>query len=293
MSASPDSAMLPSFANLDDPESLRELVRHLSEGIYITNEEGAILDANPALLQMVGVASLEELRSLKAGALLADPSARRRELELLRRDGFVRDFELTLKCSNGESRTVLDSAYRCQDPRTGAVLYRGILIDITDRKHLEEQLVEQSVRDPLTGCYNRRWLPQFEAAAEQSGWGCIAVDVDHFKDFNDQYGHDAGDEVLIKIARLLSRQVRAEEGVVRMGGDEFVILLQGGDAESTEAAARRLRGAGSQESPIPFSIGWACRREGERLEKTLTRADRDMFAIRLHERPPEHDRRRR
>ncbi len=293
MSTFPEPQMLPSFANLDDRESLRELVRHLAEGIYISTDEGAILDANPAFLRIIGVASVDELRALNAAELIADPSVRRRELELLCRDGFVREFELTLLCRDGETRTVLDTAYRCQDPRTGIVLQRGILIDITDRKRLEEHLVEQSIRDPLTGCYNRRWLPQFEAAAEQSGWGCIAVDIDHFKHFNDEYGHEAGDEALVKIARLLSRQVRAEEGVVRMGGDEFVILLRGGEAGSTEAAATRLRLAGSQESPIPFSIGWAARQQGERLEKTLSRADRDMFAVRLHERPPEHDRRRR
>src|SRR5689334_3055166 len=101
----------PEDASLQDPQSLRELVENLHEGIYVTNRDGEILDANPAFLEMVGVASIEEARALGAGEFLVDPTDRGRELALLDRDGSVRDFELRIRRRNGEVRTVIDSGF--------------------------------------------------------------------------------------------------------------------------------------------------------------------------------------
>jgi diguanylate cyclase (GGDEF)-like protein/PAS domain S-box-containing protein len=272
------------FGSLDDAESLRELVRHLREGIYIVTQDGRFLDGNPALLEMFGVSSLNELRRYKMEDLIVDQAERRRELELLTRHGSVREFELKLRRPDGRIRTALDAAYTCRDPGTGELLFRGILVDITERKRLESQLLEQSIRDPLTGCFNRRYLDAFEELADNIGWGVLAVDIDDFKKYNDSHGHQAGDEVLIKISRLLMRQARAEEGVVRMGGDEFVVLLGGADEVATETAANRLRNAAGREAPIRFSLGWAVRRSQEKLEKTLNRADQNMFEVRLRRR---------
>ena len=77
---------------------------------------------------------------------------------------------------------------------TGETICHGILIDITQRKALEDQLLEYSIRDPLTGCYNRRYLDleQERLERETSTWGAIIVDIDHFKDYNDRHGHQAG-----------------------------------------------------------------------------------------------------
>ncbi len=291
MEAAKPAVLAPRFSSLNDGESLRELVRHLKEGIYITSAQGRILDANPAFLEMFGLSSLDELWGYKASDLLVDPSQRLRELELLDRHGSVREFELKIRRRDGQVRTAIDTAYVCSDPETGETLYRGILVDITDRKRLETQLVEQSIRDPLTGCYNRRWLPQFEQRAQECGWGCIAIDIDHFKAYNDRHGHHAGDAVLVKLSRLLMRHARAEEGVVRMGGDEFTVLLLGADQKTTGAVSRRLQRAGASQAPLPFSMGWAVREHGETLEKTLARADRNMFAIRVRRRSPKRERR--
>ena len=146
------------FRSLDDPDTLLLIVQNLQEGIYITNASGDILDANPAFLQMFGVSSVSELAKLRAGDLIADPSRRALEMALLERDGAVRDFELAIVRPDGQRRTVLDTTYVCKDPDTGETYYHGILIDITRRKELEIQLREQSIRDALTGCYNRRYL---------------------------------------------------------------------------------------------------------------------------------------
>lgn len=284
--------MRPVDASLQDPQSLRELVQTLHEGIYVTNREGEILDANPAFLEMIGVSTIEQARSLTASDLLVDPAERERELALLDRNGMVRDFELRIRRRDGTVRTVIDSSF-ATTASDGSKLYRGILVDITDRKLLEEQLLEQSTRDPLTGCFNRRYLRDFEKHCEerQAGWGVIMLDIDYFKEYNDQFGHSVGDEVLVRVSRFLMRSTRAEEGVVRFGGDEFCVLLAGSDAANTSRAAERIKQTGARELPIAFSVGWAVREHNERLERTLNRADQNLLEVRSLDRGREERRR--
>jgi diguanylate cyclase (GGDEF)-like protein/PAS domain S-box-containing protein len=280
------------LSRLDEAETLRGLVRDLREGIYVTDRAGKVLDANPAFLEMFGVSSLEELRSHTVADLVVDVGRRDAELAILHRDGAIRDFEFEIRRVGGETRTVIDSATCAQDPATGEVFYHGILIDITDRKRLEQRLLDQSLRDPLTGCFNRRYLNEFERRhADASGaWGCIMVDLDHFKQYNDEFGHEAGDAVLNKVARFLMRQTRAEEAAVRMGGDEFLLLLDGADADATEFAARRLMATADRELIVPFTLGWAAREDGETLEKTIARADQSLLKSRGRARSGERPR---
>jgi diguanylate cyclase (GGDEF)-like protein len=190
-------------------------------------------------------------------------------------------------------RTVLDTWYLNTDPETGDPIFHGILVDITARKNLETQLVEQSIRDPLTGCYNRRYLATMFAAERSADdrWGCIYVDIDHFKQYNDTHGHAAGDSILIRMSRFLMRHVRAEEPVVRMGGDEFLITLSETDMSSTEAIAHRLEKAGVERGPVSFSLGWATREGGESFEETVNRADRQLIQVRVVRRPERYPRR--
>jgi diguanylate cyclase (GGDEF)-like protein/PAS domain S-box-containing protein len=276
--------------SLDDPDALRELVRNLREGIYITTAEGEILDANPAFLDMFGAATLDELRRHNAVSLVVDPARRAEELELLARDGAIREFELTIRRLDGQVRTVLDTTYAIRDPDTGEILYHGILIDITARKALEEQLREQSLRDPLTGTWNRRYLDELERHFASLGivsWGCIFIDVDHFKQYNDRFGHQAGDMVLVKMSRFLATQVRASEAIVRVGGDEYVVVLADADEAATAHVAERLGAAALHAAPVPFSLGWAARHDTESLLRTVGRADEKMLAVRVIERMPE------
>ncbi len=274
------------FHSLEDHETLRQLIRNLREGIYITNSRGEILDANPACLEIFGIASLAELRTWRAQDLFWEPADRAREVEALARDGEIREFELRLRRPDGEERTVLDSSYAVNDPETGDVLYHGILVDITSRKQLEERLHELSVRDPLTGCYNRRYLSDLERSlgAMDASWGAIMVDVDNFKGYNDNFGHQVGDGVLVRVSRFLFQNARAMDAVVRMGGDEFLLLLLGEHAASAARVARRLMAAASGADLVPFSVGWATRRGEESLEATIDRADKKLMRVRVEER---------
>jgi diguanylate cyclase (GGDEF)-like protein/PAS domain S-box-containing protein len=276
------------LSSLDNVASLSTFVRNLREGIYITNARGQITDANPAFLGMLGVQAVNDLASFGLGDMVVDPARRMHELELLDRDGAVREFELQIVRPDGGLRTVLDTTFACRDPATGEVFYHGILVDISSRKEQEDALREQNVRDPLTGCFNRRYLQGVDqrVAATTESWGCIFIDIDHFKQYNDEHGHQMGDHTLIRMSRFLMRQVRAEEAVVRIGGDEFLIVLESAEETHTEMVARRLQLAALRTAPVPFSLGWATRRGEENFQQTMHRADQNLMAVRVIERAP-------
>jgi diguanylate cyclase (GGDEF)-like protein/PAS domain S-box-containing protein len=113
--------------------------------------------------------------------------------------------------------------------------------------HLREQLYNQSIRDPLTNLFNRRYMNETlerelrKAGRHQQPVGVVMLDVDHFKEFNDTYGHDAGDVVLQKVAVFLQHYIRAEDIACRYGGEEFTLILPGASVENTYKRAEELR----------------------------------------------------
>ncbi len=112
---------------------------------------------------------------------------------------------------------------------------------------LRDALRTQSIRDALTGLYNRRYLEETldrelrRAARAQQSLGILMIDLDHFKTFNDTYGHDAGDTVLRETAASLAKGIRAEDFVCRFGGEEFVVILPTANLDASHARAERLR----------------------------------------------------
>ena len=112
---------------------------------------------------------------------------------------------------------------------------------------LREALRAQSTKDPLTGLYNRRYLQEMldreirRAIRSEQALGILMLDLDHFKNFNDTYGHDAGDAVLRETGSFLVRSIRAEDFVCRYGGEEFVVILPTADLRAAEARAQRIR----------------------------------------------------
>jgi diguanylate cyclase (GGDEF)-like protein/PAS domain S-box-containing protein len=112
---------------------------------------------------------------------------------------------------------------------------------------LREALRTQSVRDALTGLYNRRYLEEVlerevrRVARAAQSLGILMIDLDDFKNFNDAYGHEAGDAVLRETGAWLTKGIRAEDFVFRFGGEEFVVILPTADLEASQARAERLR----------------------------------------------------
>lgn len=114
---------------------------------------------------------------------------------------------------------------------------------------LKETLRHQSVRDPLTGLYNRRYFEETGARelarAHRQGWplSLLMLDVDHFKQFNDVHGHAVGDMVLRRLGHVLSRQFREEDVVCRYGGEEFMVMLPNCSPQGALERAEALRTA--------------------------------------------------
>ncbi len=111
---------------------------------------------------------------------------------------------------------------------------------------LRETLQLQSIRDPITDLYNRRFmenrLPRAGTGGRnQSPLGIIMFDIDHFKLFNDKFGHQAGDYVLSELGKLLQRVFRKGDIVCRYGGEEFLLILPGAPLEQTIQCANKLQ----------------------------------------------------
>jgi len=112
---------------------------------------------------------------------------------------------------------------------------------------LREALRTQSIKDPLTGLYNRRFLTETldreirRAVRAEQSLGVLMLDLDHFKKFNDTYGHDAGDTILRETASFLTNSIRVEDIVCRFGGEEFVVILPTADLNAAHARAERIR----------------------------------------------------
>lgn len=159
----------------------------------------------------------------------------------------------------------------------------GKLDDISKQKKREEQLLLQSTRDGLTGVYNKtafEYVMEETLKREHQGH-LYMIDIDNFKEVNDQYGHSAGDKILIKIGELLREIFRDSDLIGRVGGDEFVVYSEHRDIEER---ASKLLCAISEFIPeegqrISVSIGIAAStgKNGEGYRELFVRADRAMY----------------
>lgn len=246
-----------------------------SLGLICTHDyEGVLLSINPAAARSLGYSVGELLGRSLTDFIRPERHAAFGEyllrmfthdsdegmLELIAKDGALRVWQY---------QNVLDD-----DGDEPYVL--GHAQDVTERHHHELRLRELSIRDPLTGCFNRRFLAEVSADRKPGLWGCIAIDLDHFKQVNDTYGHQRGDEVLVAMAHFLSRHVRPEDAVIRVGGDEFLLLLRDAGADMAEDVAARI-GRDRADAPIAFTLGCSTFGQGVSLEQGLAEADQRLY----------------
>lgn len=156
-----------------------------------------------------------------------------------------------------------------------------------------DELLQQAIRDPLTSLFNRRYLDEtlpreiHRALREEEPLAVVMIDLDHFKHFNDQWGHEAGDIVLLGVAEALLDGLRASDIACRYGGEELLVVMPGADADEAVrritaiAAQARSVGArvmGREIEAITFSAGVATVPEhGESAEVLVRAADRALY----------------
>jgi diguanylate cyclase (GGDEF)-like protein/PAS domain S-box-containing protein len=165
--------------------------------------------------------------------------------------------------------------------------------DTTERHSAEEQLRYHSQHDQLTGLLNRRCALQAldaaisDAVHDARQLGLVFIDLDEFKEVNDQFGHRAGDRLLAEVGRLLVDAVRESDVIGRIGGDEFVVICPKVHAldELTAITMRIGDRLASLARPCTASCGIALQEPGESADELLHRADQAMYAAKLARQP--------
>ena len=164
---------------------------------------------------------------------------------------------------------------------------------INSAQQLQQEYRVHATTDPLTGLYNRRWLNEslaFEISRAQlrkRPLTVLVVDIDHFKQYNDRYGHVAGDQALKAVAEAVLIALRGSDMAVRYGGEEIVVVLPGADIEEGDKVAGRLHHAvaeqpivahdGSALPQVTISIGLASMFPGDSSEQLIARADEALY----------------
>lgn len=222
-------------------------------GMFRARTDGEILEVNRAFAELLGYDSPADLEGKSAAELYPGPEERSEVRFRLRETGAAQNVEHRMRRRDGSFIWVLENSVVVRDPELGEDVFFGSVVNITDRKHLEEELESLAFYDSLTGLANRRL---FRERAEQTlalssrrgeGAGLVYLDLAGFKRVNDAHGHAGGDQALIAVARRLEEVARESDTVARAGGDEFAVLLADvEEAEGAEIAARRLVGAVSE-----------------------------------------------
>ena len=179
-------------------------------------------------------------------------------------------------------------------------LYAAIMLDRAERagcalresnaelERLKSELEHLVVADPLTGTYNRRKFHDVldravsNATRHDHRFALLMIDVDHFKQINDTFGHQAGDEVLRSVCERICGAVRCADQLFRVGGEEFCLLANVAGGEDVGPLAEKLRKVVADQpfalvGKITISIGVANFREGDTQENIYARADEAMY----------------
>ncbi|MFN8533426.1 MAG: diguanylate cyclase [Dehalococcoidia bacterium] len=255
----------------------------MSDGVIVLDGARRIVDLNPAAEQILGkppAAVLGQAASNVLGVSLETGLGEGRRIT--RQDLAIgtgasqRDYELRYSPLHGA--------------RNDPVGWLIVLRDVTDRKALEQQLRYQAFHDSLTGLVNRRMfldrLDQALGGERPVQVAVLFIDLDGFKEINDRFGHAAGDELLKAVAKRLAGCTRAEDLIVRYGGDEFAVLIApvGDEADIRRVADRALAAIGEpfaiggRTVQIGGSAGYAFADAGSRADDLLHRADVALYA---------------
>lgn len=235
---------------IENLERFKSLYDNAIEGIFQCTLEGRFISVNPAMAQFMGYATPEELLSHvsdKGAQMMMDPERYHEFRRIVLSKGQVMNFEMQGQRRDGKPFWCSLSAKVVQGNDGKPALVEGFVVDITERKHSEDQLHFLARHDPLTGLVNRREFERRlevalgEAHRDHVQHTLLFMDLDQFKLVNDTCGHIAGDELLRQVTLHIQQQMRAGDTLARMGGDEFGVLLEHCSGANATAVANKIR----------------------------------------------------
>lgn len=268
------------------------VLANVAEGILVVKEDGLISFANPAICRLLGMTD-GELRGTALGCYLQEPVIQDWTdsgfYHHYRRADTYRVHDAIMRTPEGHQVPVALSCAPLPDEQKAMVLS---VLDMSVVRDLYRQLEQQAVTDSLTGLLNRRGFYQTVEGMllrnEHAGKYLVVLylDLDGFKHVNDSLGHDAGDQVLVWVAEQLKECLRPYDVLARMGGDEFVVVIDGLDfpehaAKVAEKLIERVsarRHVDGIEATLGASIGIAVYPDcGTNLDGLLRAADIAMY----------------
>jgi len=245
---------------------LRKLVNSMHEILFELDADGRIIFLNPAWQALTGFAADDSLGKSFSDFLLGEDAIRDFEANVLPRL-HEKNREISLRSADGKHLWMSLDADAQTDSAGNFTGIIGTFSDITksvELNHLlsryQDELYHLSVTDPLTGLYNRRHFDsQLEVILsdhlpKNMPVCLLLIDLDGFKFINDTYGHPFGDEVLRTTAQLLKQQVRRNDYIARLAGDEFAMVLKNTDIENATRIAQKLHDRIS-DTRIPLPVG--------------------------------------
>jgi diguanylate cyclase (GGDEF)-like protein len=232
---------------IDNLEQYQALFRHSGEGIFRCRRNGSLLEANPSLERLLGGdASVTNLHGLPLQRLLGEQQWSTLLHQLDAENGAV-----SCECQLYDLQQRAHWIYLSLHTRAQQDCIEGIVVDLSERRALEERLQHLAAHDALTGLLNRRELERLlsetlNGTSKQRFSHLLHLGLDRFKQVNDLCGHSAGDQLLRQLASQLSHQLPRHAELARVGGDEFAILLCEVDDEAALHQAEQFRRAVEQ-----------------------------------------------
>ncbi|MDD2781036.1 EAL domain-containing protein [Sulfuricurvum sp.] len=271
---------------------LKTIIENEPECVNLVDSHGMLLEMNPAGLEMLEAATLEEVQKYN---LIDYVLPQWRSLfvalhkKVMHGESGILEFEI--QGLKGRKRWLETHATPLRDSDGNVTILLGITRDTTERKESEERIRYLANFDNLTGLPNRTQLDSHIkdllslAKRNDTDITVMFLDLDHFKDINDSLGHSAGDRLLVETAMRLKSLLREEDTIARMGGDEFIILLPNVSFNGASQVAQKLLNAFNKpfqiiehELSISASIGIALYpHDGVDFETLYKNADTAMY----------------
>ncbi|WP_345993225.1 diguanylate cyclase [Sulfurimonas sp. HSL-1716] len=268
---------------------LAQAVKQTDDMVLITNHEGVIIFVNDALLKHSGY-TLEETIDQTPRIFKSEEHSK----------SFYKNFWDTIlqgktyhgvfknRKKNGTIYHEAETVTPITDEKSNIKYFVATGKDISDRIALENELHRQATIDLLTGVYNRqKFVKEIENELDRlkrynNKFALIMIDIDHFKDINDTYGHDAGDKILKEICDVIGIKIRKSDTFARWGGEEFMLITPGLSEQEVFTFAERIRLSVASSvfdgiDHITISLGITLPKEEDTLKDIFKRVDEALY----------------